>query len=307
MMIIFNNFSVLRMSYMYTVCARHFSFSESELLLSPFYRCKYWVTETLWLGYEVYELIELLIPHTELLGWKILTIASQSMVLCWGSVFESEHKTLNIKGTRENDAGGREEKEIGKSLEEWEQLAMANTDEASWYIYAWKSQNEVEEESRKKGADDAAPLAEPHTHKALGWIPAAHKPALVGTPTMAGVGRKGEQIGMFRLPQSQRELEASLGSGRHCQGEKRKRGEKKEKVMKAWGERGLCSLVAVQQRRGAVYEKGPPVLISYQPPRAPAHWAETALTASAFHSSAWSPVEKDRSTARSGVSSAKID
>lgn len=118
MMIIFNNFSVLRMSYMYTVCARHFSFSESELLLSPFYRCKYWVTETLWLGYEVYELIELLIPHTELLGWKILTIASQSMVLCWGSVFESEHKTLNIKGTWENDAGGREEKEIGKNLEE---------------------------------------------------------------------------------------------------------------------------------------------------------------------------------------------
>lgn len=152
MMIIFNNFSVLRMSYMYTVCARHFSFSESELLLSPFYRCKYWVTETLWLGYEVYELIELLILHTELLGWKILTIVSQNMILCRGSVFESEHKTLNIKGTWENDAGGKEEKEIGKRLEEWEQLAVANTGETSWYIYiyAWKSQNEVEEESRKK-------------------------------------------------------------------------------------------------------------------------------------------------------------
>lgn len=29
---------------------------------------------------EVYELIELLILHTEPLGWEILTIASQSMV-----------------------------------------------------------------------------------------------------------------------------------------------------------------------------------------------------------------------------------
>lgn len=63
-------------------------------------------------------MIELLILHTELLGWKILTIVSQNMVLCRGSMFESEHKTLNIKGTRENGAGGKEEKEIGKRLEE---------------------------------------------------------------------------------------------------------------------------------------------------------------------------------------------
>lgn len=50
-------------------------------------------------------------------------------------MFESGHKTLSTKGTRENDAGGEEEKEIGKRLEEWEQLAGANTGEKSWYIY----------------------------------------------------------------------------------------------------------------------------------------------------------------------------
>lgn len=82
---------------------------------------------------------------------------------------------------------------------------------------------------------------------------------------MAGVGRRGEQIGMFRLLRLQSELEASLGSGRHCQDKRKERGEKKEKVMTAWGESWLCLLIAAQQPRGAVYEKGPPVLMSHQP------------------------------------------